>query len=1035
MSLHTRFNIARFSIQQPSLTLYFLLVLLLTGVASFFQLGQDEDPPFTFRAMVIQSYWPGATAMQMSHLVADPIERTLQEIPHVDTIRTYSKPAESTTFLILKDSTPPDQVRWLWYTARKKISDMHHELPQGVQGPFYNDEFGDVFGILYTLSGDGYSLAQLHDQADLVRQELLRVADVAKVEEYGVQDEVISVEVSQKRLASMGLDLNQVVTEIGQQNAISNAGVVRTTGDTVQVRISGQIKGVQALRDLSLRANGRNFRLGDIAQITRGYEDPPAPMVRSQGRPVIALGVSMIKGGDIIRLGQALNRARSHIQDNLPAGVELHQIEDQPKTVERSIQEFLGALSEALIIVLLVSFVSLGLQTHPLRIDIRPGLVVSLAIPLVLAVTFLIMDIHHIDLHKISLGALIIALGLLVDDAIIVVEMMVRKLDEGLDRLTASTAAYELTAMPMLTGTLITAAGFLPIGLARSAVGEYTYAIFAVTTAALLISWGVSVYFVPYLGYRLLKPSQDSSHDVFDTPFYRRFRSMVSWCLRYPWQTLGLTLGVVLLGLVGMTHVEQQFFPDSSRPEILVDLWLPEGSTIQASEQAAKRFERLLAHDPRVALYSEFIGSGAPRFFLTLDEQLVNGNLAEFIITPKNISERDSLRQHILELARTQLPMARVRARFLPNGPPISYPVAFRVSGNDPQFLHSVARIIEQRMRADTFLSGVNDNWNESVKSLHLIVDQDRARALGVSSASVAAAAQELLSGQNIGQYREGNKLIPIELKQPLDERSTLSALQDAYVPSASGQAIPIGQIVRLDFGWEPGIAWRENRQFTITIQADVQGDIQPATASAQVKQQIQDLYQLIRPGFSIKEAGTVAESAKGQDSIFANLPLMLFIMFSLLMLQLRSMGRALLVFFTGPLGVIGAAMALLISHQPFGFVAMLGVIALNGMIIRNSVILIDQIEQDRRLGIDPWTAVLEATVRRCRPILLTAAAAVLAMIPLSESIFWGPMAAGIMGGLIVATALTLLSLPAAYAVCFGVPRSAPAAIHQGSEQ
>ena len=1021
MSFLQRFNISRWAIEQPQLTLYFLIVLLLTGIASYFQLGQDEDPPFTFRAMVIQANWPGATALQMSTQVADRIERTLQDVPDVDKLRSYTEPGKSTTFLVLKGSTPAPEVQQVWYTARKKIGDMRYRLPAGVQGPFFNDEFGDVFGILLTLSGPGYSLAQLHDAADAVRQQLLRVPDVAKVELYGVQRQVIDVEVSQKRLALMGLDVQQLIAQLGQQNDVSDAGVVHTAGDDIQVRISGQLDGLSALRALPLRIGERTFRLGDIARIERGYEDPAAPEVDAQGQQVIALGLSMARGGDIIRLGHQLSQRLVGIRQNLPAGMSLHEIEDQPRTVAHSVHEFIHVLSEALIIVLAVSFLSLGLHTRPLRIDGRPGLVVALAIPLVLAVTFLVMDMAHIDLHKISLGSLIIALGLLVDDAIIVVEMMVRKLEEGFDRLHASTAAYELTAFPMLTGTLITASGFLPIGLARSDVGEYTFAIFAVTATALLISWVVSVYFVPFLGFHLLKTPQHTQQESFQSPFYQHFRRCVQWCVRHRYRTLGLTLLALVLGLIGMQHVEQQFFPDSNRPEIIVDLWLPEGSSMQATQTVAHSFEGLLAQQPSVGRYTDFIGTGAPRFFLTIDEQLPHSNLAEFIITPRHDDERDALRQTLITLAARDLPQARVRVKLLPNGPPISYPVAFRVSGDDPIVLRGIADVVKQRMQQAPYLEGVNDNWNEAVKSLHLIVDQDRARALGVSSASIAQAAHALLAGQDIGQYREGNKLIAIRLRQPADERDTLTALRDAYVPSSHGGALPIRQVVRLAIAWEPGIIWRENRNYCITVQADVRGDLQAATASARIAAQLTDLKRLLPSSYRIEEAGTVAESRKGQDSIFAIMPLMLFVMFTLLMLQLRSIGRALLVFLTGPLGLIGAALSLLLLHRPFGFVAMLGVIALNGMIIRNSVILIDQIEQDRRHGVDGWTAVIEACVRRCRPILLTAAAAVLAMIPLSRSVFWGPMAVAIMGGLILATVLTLLALPALYALFFAV--------------
>lgn len=1015
------FNISRWAIEQPVLTMYFFVVLLLAGIASYFQLGQDEDPPFVFRGMMIRTFWPGATAMQMSDQVADKIEKTLQEVPYVDRIRTYSKPGESTTLLQLRDNAPPKEIPHIWYTVRKKIGDMRYTLPNGVQGPAFNDEFGDVFGVIYALSADGFSYAELRDYADKARQALLKVPDVAKVELYGVQDEKIIIEISQKKLALMGLDLNRVVAEIGQQNAVSYAGELHTSGDNIQVRVSGQFSGIEELRSLPLRVDSKSFHLGDIAKIYRGYVDPPAPKVRSDGHDIIALGISMAHGGDIIKLGNNLAVAAQHLRRSFPAGIELSQIQDQPHAVASSVQEFLKVLTEALVIVLLVSFLSLGLQSKPWRVDIRPGLVVALAIPSVLAVTFLVMERTHVDLHKISLGSLIIALGLLVDDAIIVVEMMVRKLEEGFDRLTATTAAYELTAIPMLTGTLITATGFLPIGMANSAVGEYTFAIFAVTTAALVISWVVSVYFVPYLGFKLLKVNKQHPGELFDSAFYQRFRRIVEWCVENRWKTIGATLFAMALGIIGMGKVEKQFFPDSSRPEILVDLWLPEGSSIQVTEDTAKRFESLLQKLPEVKSYSDFIGSGAPRFYLSIDQQMPHTNLAEFIVLPKDLENREKLRTLLPSLLNEKLPEARARVKLLPNGPPVPYPVQFRVVGDDPSILRTVADEIKTLMRANSHLKGVNDNWNESVKVLRLEMDQDRARALGVSSQSVANAGHAILSGLPIGQYREGDKLIDIELRQPEDERNTLTALASAYLPTASGKSIPISQVARVVVAWEPGIVWREGRNYAITVQGDISGDVQPATVSAEIDAKLGHIRAVLPAGYRIDVAGTVEESSKGQGSIFVNVPVMLFIMFTLLMLQLRSFSRSVLVFLTGPLGLIGAAAGLLLLHRPFGFVAMLGVIALNGMIIRNSVILIDQIEQDRRQGIPAWQAIIESAVRRCRPIMLTAAAAVLAMIPLSHSVFWGPMAVAIMGGLIVATALTLLSLPAMYAAWFGV--------------
>jgi multidrug efflux pump subunit AcrB len=1022
-----RFNLSRIAIQHPAITGYLLIVLMLAGIAAYFQLGQDEDPPFTFRAMVVRAYWPGATAMQMSEQVTDRLEKTLQEVPYMDKIRSYSKPGESTIFVELKDSAPPHDIPGIWYTIRKKIGDTRGQLPQGVQGPFFNDEFGDVFGVIYAVSAEGFSYAELKDYADFVRQELLRVPGVAKVEQYGVQEERIYVEVSQKKLARMGLDLREVIAAINTQNAVEYSGVLRTPGDDIQIRITGQLDAVEDLQALPLRFNGRTFRLGDIARVVRGYQDPPAPKVRHDGREVIALGISMAKGGDIIKLGEALSAASDRLRKDLPAGIELAQVQDQPESVSRSVQEFLRVLAEALIIVLAVSFLALGLHRNPWRIDMRPGLVVALSIPSVLAITFLVMERWGIDLHKISLGSLIIALGLLVDDAIIIVEMIVRKLEEGYDRLKASTYAYTATAMPMLTGTLITAAGFLPIGLANSAVGEYTFAIFAVTTTALVVSWFVSVYFVPYLGYRLLREHPSSTgeaHEVFDSPFYNRVRDTVDWCVQHRWITLGATAGALLLGIVGMKYVEKQFFPDSNRPEILVDLWQPEGSSMASTEQLVKRVEQRIMTLPDAGSVTSFVGQGAPRFYLPLDQIFPQNNVAQMILVPPSFEARERIRQALPDILHEEFPEARSRVRLLPNGPPVPYPVMFRVVGDDPVILRAVADQVRAIVQADPDARGVNDNWAEQVKALNLDVDQSRARALGVSTQAVATASQTILSGLPIGQYREDNEQIHIVLRQPEEERSTMTALTGAYLPTASGQSIPISQVARPDFVWEPGVVWRQNRQFAITVQADVKDGVQGATVALRINAQLEKIRADLAPGYHIDLAGTVAESQKGTDSITANVPLMLFIIFTLLMLQLRSFSRAMLVFLTGPLGVIGAAMMMLVTGMPMGFVATLGIIALNGMIIRNSVILIDQIEQDIAHGVDRWTAIVDAAVRRFRPIMLTAAAAVLAMIPLASSTFWGPMAVAIMGGLIVATALTLLSLPAMYAAWFRVRRT-----------
>ncbi|HET7795862.1 MAG TPA: efflux RND transporter permease subunit, partial [Rhizobacter sp.] len=830
-----RFNISRWALEHPALTRYLLVVLLLLGLAAYFQLGQDEDPPFTFRAMVVRAYWPGATAQQVADQVTDKLEKTLQEVPYADKIRSYSKPGETLIIFQLKDSTPPKEVQQIWYTVRKKVSDMRSTLPGGVLGPFFNDEFGDVYGSIYALASDGFTYDELKDQADQVRQRLLKVKYVNKVEVFGAQDEKIFIEISQKRLAQLGLDFNAVLAQLGQQNAVESAGTINAPTDYVQVRVGGQFNSVEQLKNFAIRANGASFKLGDIAQVKRAYVDPPQVKVRHQGKEVIALGISMGKGGDIIEMGQSLKVATDAIRDDLPAGIEMYQFQNQSTVVARSVNEFVGVLIEAVVIVLAVSFVSLGLHFKPLRLDWRPGLVVGITIPLVLAITFVTMYYWGVGLHKISLGSLIIALGLLVDDAIIAVEMMVRKLEEGYDKARAATFAYEATAMPMLTGTLITAVGFLPIGMAKSQVGEYTFAIFAVTAAALLISWLVSVYFVPYLGTLLLKTKphgDDQPHELFDTPFYTRFRALVNWCVKHRWITIGLTVGTLLLGFVGMGKVQNQFFPDSNRLEVLVDLWYPEGSSYAANEAVTKRVEARLMKLDGVDHITTWVGSGVPRFALVLDQIFPQSNVSQIVVLPKDLKAREKLRKELPELLATEFPEVRARPKLLPNGPPVPYPVQFRVVGPDPTKVRAYADEVKAIMLTNPNMRGVNDNWNESVKVLRLEVDQDKARALGVSSQAIAQAARTLNSGTTVGQYRDGDKLIDIVLRQPLEERKALTDLANAYVPTTSGRSIPLGQIAKGSFIWEPGVLWRENRDYAATVQGDIIDGLQGATVT-----------------------------------------------------------------------------------------------------------------------------------------------------------------------------------------------------------
>ena len=1025
---HSRFNLSRWALEHQPLTRYLLVVLLLGGLIAFFQLGQDEDPPFTFRAMVVQAYWPGATAEQIAVQVTDKIERQLQEVPYADKIRSFSKPGETTVIFQLKDTSPAKETPFIWYTVRKKIGDIAQTLPPGVRGPYFNDEFGDVYGSIYALSADGFNYKELRDYADLVRQQLLRVPSVAKVALLGLQDEKVYIDFNPSRFAQLGLDINGIAQQITEQNNPTGSGVLVTPTDNLQVRLTGQFRNVADLENLVLRGpNGiANIRLGDIAHVYRGYVDPPQSKMRFNGKDVIGLGISMEKGGDIIELGKSLREATDKLRGQLPVGIEMEQVQDQPQAVKRSVGEFVHVLIEAVVIVLAVSFLSLGLHTKPLRLDVRPGLVVALTIPLVLAVTFLFMNIFGIGLHKISLGALIVALGLLVDDAIIAVEMMVRKLEEGFSKMEAATFAYTSTAMPMLTGTLITAAGFLPVGLARSTVGEYTFAIFAVTALALVLSWLAAVYFTPYLGYLLLKSRPGGTggeHDVFDTPFYARFRRLVDWCVTWRKTVIVVTLVAFALGIFAFRFVEKQFFPDSSRPELMVELWLPEGASFARTEAETKRFEDAMRRDKDVESLTSFVGTGAPRFYLPLDQIFPQSNVAQVIVMPVSTEARDALRERIIHLLATDFSNLRGRVKLLPNGPPVPYPVQFRVIGPDASTVRGLADQVKAVMTANPNTVGVNDNWNEDVKMLRLEIDQDKARALGVTSNAIARVTQTVLSGVPVGQFRDGDKLIDILMRAPRDERDAMSDLNNVLVPTTTGRVVPLTQVARMTLRSEPGVIWRENRDFGVTVQADVVDGIQGPTVTAQINPRLNKLRANLPAGYRIEVAGAEEESGKAGASIAAQLPLCIFLIFTLLMLQLHSFSRTLMVFLTGPLGLIGAAATLLLLHAPMGFVAQLGITALLGMIIRNSVILVDQIEQDVRSGVPQWTAIVEAAVRRCRPIMLTAAAAVLAMIPLSRSLFWGPMAVAIMGGLIVATVLTLLSLPALYAAWFRVKR------------
>jgi len=1015
-----RFNLSAWAIAHASFTRFVVVLLMAAGILAFFKLGQKEDPDFTFRVMVLQTSWPGATADEVQNQVTARLERKLQEVPYLDFTRSSSRPGESLIFVNLRQDVPPKQVADIWYQVRKKIGDIRATLPAGVQGPFFNDEFGDTYSAIYALAGEGYGFRQLKDQADLLRDALLRVRGVEKIDVIGEQAERIFVTVSNRRLAQLGIDVDAIARAVGGQNDVEPAGTVNTAARDVRLRVEGGVDRMAEIAELRLRAGDATIRLGDIAEVARGYVDPPVFRMRFQNRDAIGLGVVMARDGNVVELGPRLDAVIASIGAQMPLGIEIGKVADQPQIVGRYIGEFLTTLLEAIAIVLVVSFVSLGLRT---------GVVVALTIPLVLAITFLAMDYFGIALQKISLGALIIALGLLVDDAMIAVEMMARKLEEGMDKAAAATYAFTSTAMPMLTGTLITVAGFLPVGLAKSTAGEYTFSIFAVVGIALVVSWFAAVFFTPYLGYVLLAERKaHSAHNVFDTRFYRSVRVFVDACLRWRWVVIVATGLLFAAGVAGLGIVPKQFFPASNRAEAMVELWLPEGSGFAASEAAAKQMERALAGNPDVVNIATYLGGGSPRFYLPLDQQLQAANFAQLVVLTADLEARE----RVIARIRTELGAnaAGVRGRVdrLNSGPPVGWPVQFRVRGDDPAVVRKFAEAVKDQVRAHPATFDVHDDWREAVSTVRIAIDQDRARALGITSQTVRRTLAGVTAGVAIGGYREDDAVIPILLRAPADERTTMAALELVYVRAASGASVPLSQIARLLPDSEAGIVWRRNRMPTITVQANLPDSVQPPDVSKAIDAALAPLRRQLPTGYSIEAGGAVEESAKSQASIFVNLPLVGVATLVLLMLQLHHFGRAMLVFITAPLGIIGAAGALLVFQLPFGFTAILGVIALSGMIMRNSVILVDQIEREIAAGHDAWTAIVESTVARFRPIMLTAAAAILALIPLTRNVFWGPMSAAMMGGLVVATLLTVTFLPALYAAWFRVKRPQPVA-------
>ncbi|NRF46810.1 efflux RND transporter permease subunit [Pseudomonas stutzeri] len=1022
-----RFNLSAWALQNRQIVVYLMLLLALVGALSYSKLGQSEDPPFTFKAMVIQTQWPGATAEEVSRQVTERIEKKLMETGEYERIVSFSRPGESNVTFMARDSMRSKDIPDLWYQIRKKIGDIRHTLPPGVQGPFFNDEFGTTFGNIYALTGEGFDYAILKDYADRIQLQLQRVKNVGKVELIGLQDEKIWIELSNVKLATLGVPLEAVRQALEAQNAVSAAGFVETISDRVQLRVTGSFETVKEIRDFPIRVAGRTFRIGDVAEVHRGFNDPPAPRMRFMGEPAIGLAVSMKSGGDILILGEALQQEFARLQQELPAGMQLRKVSDQPAAVKTSVGEFVKVLIEALVIVLLVSFFSLGVRT---------GLVVALSIPLVLAMTFAAMNYLDIGLHKISLGALVLALGLMVDDAIIAVEMMAIKMEQGYDRLRAASFAWTSTAFPMLTGTLITAAGFLPIATANSSTGEYTRSIFQVVAISLIASWIAAVMFVPLIGEKLLpdmakahKQSGGDGHDPYATPFYQRVRRVVTFCVRRRKTVILLTLVIFAAAVVLFRLVPQQFFPASGRLELMVDLKLAEGASLKATEAEVARLEQMLKERAGIDNYVAYVGTGSPRFYLPLDQQLPATSFAQFVVLADSIESREALRSWLIERMREDFPNLRGRVTRLENGPPVGYPVQFRVTGEHIDVVRGLARQVAAKVGQNPHVANVHLDWQEPSKMVRLNVDQDRARALGVSTAELSGFLRRTFIGNSVSQFREDNELIEILLRGTERERLELSMLPSLAIPTESGRSVPLSQVATLEYGFEEGVIWHRNRLPTVTVRADVYGDEQPAALVRQIEPTLADVRAQLPGGYLLEVGGTVEDSERGQRSVNAGLPLFVIVVMTLLMAQLKSFSRSAMVFLTAPLGIIGVALFLLLFGQPFGFVAMLGTIALSGMIMRNSVILVDQIEQDIGAGQARFSAIVEATVRRFRPIVLTALASVLAMIPLSRSIFFGPMAVAIMGGLIVATALTLLFLPALYAAWFRV-REGEASAH-----
>lgn len=1015
-------NLSAWAVRHQTLVLFFILLIGAVGTLSYMRLGRAEDPSFTIKVGVITVAWPGATALEMQNQVTDRIEKKLQELPYFNRVLTYTKPGFAAMQMEFKDYTPARQVPELFYQLRKKLGDLKPELPAGVLGPNVNDEFGDVDSILTMVTGDGADYAQLKRVAEDFKRALLKVPNVTKVNVYGAQDEQIFVEFSHAKLATLGIPASAIFDAIARQNAVNPAGTFETQAQRIPVRITGALTGADAVASIPVEANGRTIRLGDIATVTRGFEDPSDFMIRQDGKPALGVGVVMLKGANILTLGQAIDKTIADFQETIPVGIQIDRIANQPKVVGESVYEFVKAFVEALVIVLGVSFLTLGWRT---------GIVVATSVPLVLAIVFFVMDMIGIDLHRISLGALIIALGLLVDDAIIAVEMMIVKMEEGWDRMKAAAYAWESTAFPMLTGTLITAAGFLPVGLANSSVGEYTGSILYIVGIALIASWFVAVIFTPYLGVKILPDFKKAGHgaaangegghvDLYQGRWYRLLRATVTWCVNHRIKALAAVAGVFVLAVIGFGRVPQQFFPLSERPELFLEMRLPEGSSITATNAVAREAEALLKGDSDIIHATTYVGQGSPRFWLGLNQVLPNEAFAQIVILSKDVAARERIKARLEGAIREgALSAARVRVDRFNFGPPVGFPVQFRAVGNDPAEVRKIAYQVRETMLKNRKVIDPHLDWNELMPSIRLVVDQDRARSFGLDPSAIAQSLQTLISGVTVTTVRDGTEQVQVVARAVPGERLDPKKLGDFTLTARNGVPVPLSQVARIAYDYEEPILWRRSRDMSITIRADIIDGVQAPDVTMEIWNALKPVRDTLPAGYQLQIGGAIEESAKANESIFKLFPVMFMVMLLLLMIQLQSFTKVFLVLMSVPLGVIGASLALNLSGMPFGFVALLGLIALGGMDMRNSIILVDQVQHDMDRGLPMRQAIIESVIRRARPVVLTAMTAILAMIPLSRSAFWGPMAVTVMGGLFVATFMTLLFLPALYSFWF----------------